>query len=202
MKLLITQKMYFIWRAFKKCCIFIEIICAFGHVWSSMFIWHLYWSFIRWELQNSHGSCPQSCRHKLRWNPQHSAVSFLSWRKIVIVWITLKIICFIMFFFLAMLTAPRTSNAMLSSMRIPTISWCANWRMKWPGWRNCSVPRAWETFWTVSFMLSQLVVSAASDLLCQGPPQTGNVFYLHYCLVTLSHLTFSSQCLYLWLVHH
>jgi len=87
-------------------------------------------------------------------------------------------------FFLATPTEPRTSNAMLSSMRIPTISWCATWRTKWLDWRSCSVLRAWETSWTVSFMPPHGLYR-----LCQGLPQAGNIFYLHYCLIAFSHLS-------------
>lgn len=72
-----------------------------------------------------------------------------------------------MFFFLGMLTGQRTSNAMLLLMRIPTTSWCVTWRTRCLVWRNCFVPRAWETSWIVSLMLAQQVIIGCSWLHSQ-----------------------------------
>lgn len=72
-----------------------------------------------------------------------------------------------------MRTEPRASNAMLSSMRTPTIGWCVIWRMKWPDWSSCSVRRAWETSWTVSFSLPQQAKTAATWRTFQAPSSLG-----------------------------
>lgn len=148
----------------------------------------------RRKLKNRHGCCPQSCRCQLRRDPQHTPVRPLI-QSFSIIWTHFRLLFlvhkYLDLYVLGMLTEQRTSNAMLLLTRIPTTSWSGTWRTRCLGWRSCSVPRALETFWTVSLLLTQRVVFCCRTAATVSLDGTQKLCFSSVCTVYTSKMLFN-----------